>query len=135
VSATALDVGAIRKRFSSLRGGFAFFDAPGGTQVPDEVADAVARALWETGGMQERVPTYLLNVDGVRSQDPSRRLAERGMDVWSHTHRHALGLRDRLPYPGQALRVGFAHYTTAEEVDRRVAELTAAGREASAGVT
>ncbi len=48
---------------------------------------------------------------------------------------YALGLRDRLPYPDQALRVGFAHYTTAEEVDRLVAELTAAGREASAGVT
>ena len=40
----SLDVPAIRDRFSSLQG-FAFFDAPGGTQVPDEVGDAIARAL------------------------------------------------------------------------------------------
>ena len=42
---TELDVPAIRARFSSLRQGFAFFDAPGGTQVPDEVGEAIARAL------------------------------------------------------------------------------------------
>jgi cysteine desulfurase family protein (TIGR01976 family) len=42
-----LDVPAIRDRFSSLRSGFAFFDAPGGTQVPDEVGDAIAAALRE----------------------------------------------------------------------------------------
>jgi cysteine desulfurase family protein (TIGR01976 family) len=43
----SLDVPAIRARFSSLRQGFAFFDAPGGTQVPDEVGDAIAAALRE----------------------------------------------------------------------------------------
>src|SRR5450432_4877336 len=38
---------AVRRRFSSLQDGFAFFDAPGGSQVPDEVGDAIARALRE----------------------------------------------------------------------------------------
>ena len=38
---------AARERFSSLRSGFAFFDAPGGTQVPDEVGQAIANALRE----------------------------------------------------------------------------------------
>src|SRR3979411_1015608 len=37
----------VRDRFSSLQDGFAFFDAPGGSQVPDEVGDAIARALRE----------------------------------------------------------------------------------------
>jgi cysteine desulfurase family protein (TIGR01976 family) len=37
----------VRKRFSSLQDGFAFLDAPGGSQVPDEVGDAIARALRE----------------------------------------------------------------------------------------
>ena len=37
VLSAEVDVAAIRARFSSLRQGFAFFDAPGGTQVPDEV--------------------------------------------------------------------------------------------------
>lgn len=40
-------VAAVRRRFASLRGDFAFFDAPGGTQVPDEVGHAIARALRE----------------------------------------------------------------------------------------
>src|SRR5258705_11810983 len=47
MSATVLDVQAARSRFSSLQGGFAFLDAPGGSQVPDEVGDAIARALRE----------------------------------------------------------------------------------------
>jgi cysteine desulfurase family protein (TIGR01976 family) len=42
-----LDPGPVRGRFSSLGSGFAFFDAPGGSQVPDEVGDAIARALRE----------------------------------------------------------------------------------------
>ena len=47
MSATVLDVQAARSRFSSLQGGFAFLDAPGGSQVPDEVGEAIARALRE----------------------------------------------------------------------------------------
>src|SRR5579871_6818295 len=42
----SLDVASIRRRFSSLRD-FAFLDAPGGSQVPDEVGDAIARTLRE----------------------------------------------------------------------------------------
>ena len=42
---TAFDVEAVRRRFSSLETGFAFFDAPGGTQVPDEVGTAIANTL------------------------------------------------------------------------------------------
>lgn len=45
MSTTVFDIEAARARFSSLRSGFAFFDAPGGTQVPDEVGDEIARAL------------------------------------------------------------------------------------------
>jgi selenocysteine lyase/cysteine desulfurase len=45
---TVLDsVSATRARFSSLQTGFAFLDAPGGSQVPDEVGEAIARALRE----------------------------------------------------------------------------------------
>ena len=47
VLSASVDVDAVRARFSSLRQGFAFFDAPGGTQVPDEVGDAMALALRE----------------------------------------------------------------------------------------
>ena len=46
-TADKLDVPAVRERFTSLDQGFTFFDAPGGSQVPDEVGDAIARALRE----------------------------------------------------------------------------------------
>jgi cysteine desulfurase family protein (TIGR01976 family) len=47
MATTLLDVAAIRQRFSSLQGDFVFLDAPGGSQVPDEVGDAIARTLRE----------------------------------------------------------------------------------------
>src|SRR5919202_4165469 len=42
MSTIALDVEAVRSRFSALQQQLVFFDGPGGTQVPDEVIDAVA---------------------------------------------------------------------------------------------
>jgi cysteine desulfurase family protein (TIGR01976 family) len=48
MSATLLDVKAVRARFSALSGPTAFFDGPGGTQVPDEVIDAIAGYLRES---------------------------------------------------------------------------------------
>jgi cysteine desulfurase family protein (TIGR01976 family) len=47
VTALALDVAAVRARFSSLDSPWARFDAPGGTQVPDSVIDAIAGYLRE----------------------------------------------------------------------------------------
>ena len=39
------DVAALRECFPALKAGSAHFDGPGGSQVPDSVAEAVARAL------------------------------------------------------------------------------------------
>jgi cysteine desulfurase family protein (TIGR01976 family) len=48
MSATLLDVHAVRARFTALQRRLAFFDGPGGTQCPDEVIDAVAAYLRES---------------------------------------------------------------------------------------
>jgi cysteine desulfurase family protein (TIGR01976 family) len=48
MSTVALDVEAVRARYSALRQPLAFFDGPGGTQVPDEVIDAVSRYYRES---------------------------------------------------------------------------------------
>jgi len=48
VSTVALDVAAVRARFSALRTPTALFDGPGGTQVPDEVIDAISTYLRES---------------------------------------------------------------------------------------
>jgi cysteine desulfurase family protein (TIGR01976 family) len=48
VAALTLDVDAVRARFSALETDWALFDAPGGTQVPDSVVDAIAGYLRES---------------------------------------------------------------------------------------
>src|SRR5471030_1381310 len=70
MAALTLDPTAVRARFSSLRSGFAFMDAPGGSQVPDSVGDAVARCLREAsanmGALYEtsrRVGTILVEAE------------------------------------------------------------------------
>ncbi len=48
MSSVALDISAVRAHFSALNRELAFFDGPGGTQVPDEVIDAIATYLRES---------------------------------------------------------------------------------------
>jgi cysteine desulfurase family protein (TIGR01976 family) len=48
MSTVALDVDAVRARYSALQRPFVFFDGPGGTQVPDEVIEAVSRYYRES---------------------------------------------------------------------------------------
>src|SRR5947209_9514684 len=47
MSTVAFDVEAVRVRFSELGSPLAFFDGPGGTQVPDEVIEAISSYLRE----------------------------------------------------------------------------------------
>ena len=48
LSTATLDIAAVRARFTALQRPLAFFDAPGGTQCPDEVIDAIATYLRES---------------------------------------------------------------------------------------
>src|ERR1700751_3690228 len=66
MAATLLDVEAVRARFSSLReGGFAVLAAPGGSQVPDEVGDAIARTLREASANIGAVYETSHRVEGI----------------------------------------------------------------------
>ncbi|HEY2310901.1 MAG TPA: cysteine desulfurase-like protein [Gaiellaceae bacterium] len=68
--------------------------------------------------MDGRVPTFLLNVEVVPAADVAARMAEQGFGVWAHDNWYSLGLREKLPYPQEAVRVGLIHYNTADEIDR-----------------
>jgi len=68
--------------------------------------------------MEGRVATFLLNLEGVDAADAARRLAGEGFGVWAHDNWFSLGLREKLPYPDSAIRVGLIHYNTVEEIDR-----------------
>jgi cysteine desulfurase family protein (TIGR01976 family) len=90
--------------------------------------------LYGLASMEGRVPTFLVNFDGVPSGDLSAALAERGFGVWSHGHFYALGLSERIGW-GEALRIGLCHYNTLDELDRlqdALCELVAARRRSGA---
>ncbi|MGH2875144.1 MAG: cysteine desulfurase-like protein [Solirubrobacteraceae bacterium] len=75
--------------------------------------------------MAGRVPTFLVNVEGVPAAQVAADLARQEIGVWAHDSWYSLGLYKRLGYEDQAIRVGFIHYNTADEVDRLVAALNA----------
>jgi selenocysteine lyase/cysteine desulfurase len=67
--------------------------------------------------MDGRVPTFAFNVDGHSPRSVAERLAEREIAVWDGNYyavevMHSLGLTDG------AVRAGFVHYNTTDEVDR-----------------
>ncbi|HUO74521.1 MAG TPA: cysteine desulfurase-like protein [Solirubrobacteraceae bacterium] len=76
-----VDVDAVRRRFSSLQTGFAFFDAPGGSQVPDEVGDAIARALREASANLGAVYATSRRVKEILEEAESRAARFLGCDA------------------------------------------------------
>jgi cysteine desulfurase family protein (TIGR01976 family) len=77
-------------------------------------------------GMEGRVPTFLVNVQGVTASDVAAYLAAHEIGVWAHDSWYSLDLYKRLGYERDAIRIGFIHYNTVEEVDRLVAGLESA---------
>src|SRR6478735_4993845 len=97
-----------------------------GQRLLDGLPDGVT--VYGLPTMEGRVATFLLNVEGVPAQEVVKTLAERGFGVWAHDNWFSLGLREKLPYPGNAVRVGLLHYNTTDEIDRFNAELAQLAR-------
>src|SRR5215469_10249045 len=69
-------------------------------------------------GMDGRVPTFLVNVEGVDAADVAQSLADAQIGVWAHDSWYSLNLYQRLGYADKSVRIGFIHYNTPQEVDR-----------------
>jgi cysteine desulfurase family protein (TIGR01976 family) len=71
-----------------------------------------------------RCPTIILRVKGHTPLELASKLAERGFFTWDGNY-YAINLTDRLDVEkdGGFLRIGIAHYNTAEEVERLLAAL------------
>jgi cysteine desulfurase family protein (TIGR01976 family) len=89
------------------------------------ISDAVT--VYGLPGMEGRVPTFLVNVAGVPAANVALKLADEGIGVWAHDSWYSLNLYKRLGYEQDAVRIGFFHYNTAEEVDRLIAALAGLG--------
>jgi len=79
-------------------------------------------ALYGLPAMEGRVPTFAFTIPGLSPAEVAARLGERGIAVW-HGDYYAWEVMRRLGLEEGAVRVGFVHYNTADEVDRLLAEL------------
>jgi cysteine desulfurase family protein (TIGR01976 family) len=79
-----------------------------------------------TDRLAERTPTFALRVADQHPFETAKLLGEHGIFVWDG-HYYALELMERLGLQetGGAVRIGFCHYNTADEVDRVLSELAA----------
>jgi cysteine desulfurase family protein (TIGR01976 family) len=73
--------------------------------------------------MEGRVPTFCFDVDGLTPEQAATRLGERNFAVW-HGNYYAVEVMKRLGLPDGAVRAGFLHYNTADEVDRLLETLS-----------
>ena len=71
-----------------------------------------------------RCPTFGVRIEGHTPLELATRLGERGIFTWDGNY-YALNLTERLDVEkdGGFLRIGLAHYNTAEEVDRLLTAL------------
>jgi cysteine desulfurase family protein (TIGR01976 family) len=69
--------------------------------------------------LTRRVPTVAVTIEGYSPRALAERLGQRGIFVWDGNY-YALTLMERLGLEehGGALRIGLAHYNTAEEITR-----------------
>jgi cysteine desulfurase family protein (TIGR01976 family) len=96
------------------------------------VADAFERAIVphrlygiaDPGRVGERTPTFAIRVGEQPPSESAKTLAERGIFVWDGNY-YALEIMERLGLQdsGGAVRIGFCHYNTSDEVDRVLEEL------------
>jgi cysteine desulfurase family protein (TIGR01976 family) len=73
---------------------------------------------------EERTPTVAIRMEGHTPRELAIRLGERGIFTWDGNY-YAIDLAERLGVQssGGTLRIGLAHYNTAEEVERLLGAL------------
>ena len=84
--------------------------------------------LYGIPGPEARTPTFAVNVAGSHPDDVAGRLAAAGLSVWSG-HYYAIEPMKQLGLleTGGAVRIGFVHTTTVDEVDRLLEALAEIG--------
>jgi cysteine desulfurase family protein (TIGR01976 family) len=119
------EVGGGGDRPAAIRAGYAAFEAHEraltrrfleGTAQLDQVR---VYGITDPARFEERTPTFAVRVGEQAPIETSRALAERGIFTWDG-HYYAIEVFERLGAleTGGAVRIGFCHYHTLDEVDR-----------------
>ena len=104
-------------------------------QYERELAERLINGLLEMPGLtfygikdperfNQRTPTVAIRMEGYTPRELAEHLGKRGIFTWDGNY-YAVDLAERLgvQQSGGMLRIGLAHYNTAEEVDRLLTEL------------
>ena len=80
--------------------------------------------LKDPAQFDRRTPTVAIRMEGRTPRELATRLGERGIFTWDGNY-YAINLAERLGVQesGGMLRIGLAHYNTAEEMERLLTEL------------
>ncbi len=90
-----------------------------------KLPDLRVYGIKDPGPGRERTPTFGVRHARRSPAELAAKLGENGFFTWNG-HFYALNLSERLGLEpsGGMLRIGLAHYNTADEVDRLLAELS-----------
>ncbi len=88
-------------------------------EVLDGVPGLRLYGLSDPRRLDERVPTFSINVEGFHPRQLAEKLGDRGVYVWDGNY-YALAVTQRLGVEesGGMLRIGGVHYNTVEEIYR-----------------
>jgi cysteine desulfurase family protein (TIGR01976 family) len=91
-----------------------------------ESEDVKVYGITEPSGVAERTPTFALRIGDLSPRSVAERLDDAGIFVWDGNY-YALAVMERLRLEdtGGAVRVGFCHYHSSEDVERVVDALAA----------
>jgi cysteine desulfurase family protein (TIGR01976 family) len=112
-------------RRAAIEAGFAAFHAHERT-LASRFLEGIGRiptarlvGIAEPARVDERTPTFAIRLGDQHPLDTASALADRGIFVWDG-HYYAIEVFDRLGLleTGGAVRIGFCHYHTPDEVDR-----------------
>jgi len=119
------EIGGGGDRRDAVRRGYAAFEAHERT-LAERFLEGIAGlasvrliGIGEPARVHERTPTFAIRVGDQHPLDTSRQLGDRGIFTWEG-HYYAIEVFERLGLlqTGGALRIGFCHYHTLDEVDR-----------------
>ena len=122
-------------RRAAVVAGFAAFDAHERALARrflegiDELPGVRLYGIADPERLAERTPTFAVRVGEQHPLETCAALAERGIFTWDG-HYYAIEVFDRLGLleSGGAVRIGFCHYHTLDEVDRVLAALAELAR-------
>jgi cysteine desulfurase family protein (TIGR01976 family) len=125
-----------RERLASAYAAIAEHERDLGRRFLEGIVELPGVRLWGIGDvdrLEERTPTFAIRVGSEHPRRTAEALAARGIAVWDGDY-YAREIMTRLGLleTGGAVRIGFCHYHTEDEVDRVLEALAELDRETAA---